>query len=176
MNKGTETIHGSVSDDIFQCVRIDTLHSVIIRIKMLKLFHTTLRCASTNKQHAHTHRISNVALHAKSSKPVVNYFSYTELSQGLILHPAAICNIQQRQDSKWSIISEVFLLYLVNNPFLSNVLHKHTKCNSAKIHTISLNDFWSTLVQDRHVCHYCYHLFLKREGNTKYGVTFTNTN
>ena len=47
----------------------------------------------------------------------------------------------------------------------------HAECNSVKIHTISLNDFWSTLVQDRHVCQYCYHLLLKRTGNTKYGLT-----
>lgn len=36
-----------------------------------------------------------------------------------------MCKIKQRQDAKWSIISEAFLLYLVTTTFAStHILHK----------------------------------------------------
>lgn len=74
---------------------------------------------------SHTQNIGNMVICVKFSKTVVIYFSYIEPSQGLILHPAAVCNIQQRQDVKWNIISEDFLLDLVTTTLPSiHILHK----------------------------------------------------
>lgn len=48
----------------------------------------------------HTENISSMVIHSKFSKAVVIYFSYIELSQAFILHPAAVCDVQQRYDAK----------------------------------------------------------------------------
>lgn len=108
------SMHGSASGDDLQLVRIATLCNYHSKSCGNSFYYLALHLGVS-----HTNRTPAMWSQMQSFLKQWHFICYLEPFPGLILCRAAMCNIQLRQDVKWSFISEAFLLYLVSPTFPS---------------------------------------------------------